>query len=339
MSGQASIRGYLVQTLIALFEAMSDNEWKAIRLEPSGSEEKADLILELTDGRKRAIQVKSTAKTFQQAEIEKYAKELEDNIVADEYRLVLVGRLGRRVSLSAILKIGKVNIPEPVPQTPRILVAAAAHELEKWLVEHGYTPIPSLARELLVRALTNNLEEISTGSTPLDRQEFEKKLEKWVLSAYPGAMTSIAREVAIQLQSKIGVEQQTLKQEACLEALDIVDEFFVHKLMPASVNNYDKDEFAFASRVRHCYSRLIIACEDIQVANQFRQCLSCNNQWNADDIIDLWNAIRQELGFIGDAEHSDRNNPWIACLSLEPLDHAEKEKLEERAATSQRLKQ
>jgi hypothetical protein len=279
MSGRESIRGYLVQTLIALFEAMSDEQWVSIRLEPGGYEEKADLIFSLENGRKRAVQVKSTAKSFQKADIKRYAETLQNNLEADEYRLILVGNLGSRVTLSEISQIGKVSVPEPVPQIPRVLVAAAAHHLEDWLIKHGYSAIPALARELLVRALTNSLEEISTGSEPQNRSEFQTKLEKWVLSAYPGAMTNVAREVAIQLQSTIGVSQQTLKQEACLEALDIIDHYFSHKLLPVSVIGSSNDGFVFASRVRKCYSKLIVACESVQVANQFRQCLGANAEW------------------------------------------------------------
>ncbi|CAD0220127.1 MULTISPECIES: hypothetical protein [Planktothrix] len=332
MSGRESIRGYLVQTLIALFEAMSDKEWVSIRLEPGGDEEKADLIFYLSDNRKRAIQVKSTAKSFQKAEIERYASALENSVAADEYRLILVGNLGSRVTLEEISKIGKVIVPEPVPQIPRILVAAAAHHLEDWLIQYGYSAIPALARELLIRTLTNSLEEISTGPESQKRDEFKTKLEKWVLSAYPGAMTSVAREVAIQLQGAIGASQQTLKREACLEALDIVDEYFAYQLLPESVIGSSNDGFKFASRVRSCYSKLIVACENIQVANQFRQCLGTNSTWRGDDIIDFWNAIRQELGFVGDAEHSDRSNPWIAHINLDSTtSHPYKESLAELA--------
>jgi hypothetical protein len=334
MSGRESIRGYLVQTLIALFEAMSDEQWVSIRLEPSGNEEKADLIFYLGNERKRAIQVKSTAKSFQKSEIIKYAEELEKNLEADEYRLILVGNLGSQVTLSEIRQIGKVTVPEPVPQIPRILVAAAAHHLEDWLIKHGYSAIPALARELLIRTLTNSLEEISTGSEPQTRNEFMAKLEKWVLSAYPGAMTSVAREVAIQLQSTIGASQQTLKQEACWEALELVDEYFSHKLLPTSVINSSNNGFEFASRFRRCYSKLVVACENIQVVNQFRQCLGANSEWHADDIIDIWNAIRQELGFAGEAEHSDRNNPWVAYIPLDSLPNngnPHKDSLEKKA--------
>lgn len=332
MSGRESIRGYLVQALIALFEAMSDEEWVSIRLEPGGDNEKADLIFDLRDNRKRAIQVKSTAKSFQKADIERYAKALENSVAADEYRLILVGNLGSKVTLKEISKIGKVVIPEPVPQIPRILVAAAAHHLEDWLIKYGYSSIPALARELLIRTLTNSLEELSTGSESQERDVFKTKLEKWVLSAYPGAMTSIAREVAIQLQSTIGASQQTLKQEACMEALDIIDDYFAHQLLPESVIGSSNDGFKFASRVRRCYSKLIVACENVQVVNQFRQCLGANGTWHADDIIDFWNAIRQELGFVGDAEHSDRNNPWVAHINLDSaVSNPHKENLAELA--------
>ncbi len=318
MSGQESIRGYLVQTLVALFEVISDEGWTSIRLEPGGEEEKADLIFELVGGHKRAIQVKSTAKTFQKAEIRQYAKDLEKTIEADEYRLVLVGSLGARVRLTDIAMIGKVVVPEPVPQMPRTLIAAAAHNLENWMTAHGYSAIPALARELLVRALTNSLEEISTGPDSESRDRFEAKLERWVLSAYPGAMSSIARDVEVQLRSSIGTSQQTLKQKACLQAFNLVDQLYEFKFLPKAVVNSSPDGFEFASSVRRCYSELIVACESVQVPNQFRRFM--DDGWSADEIIDFWSVVRQELGFAGNVEHANRENPWIAHVSVEPSD-------------------
>ena len=59
--GQVATRGFLLQTLIALLDTLGSlAQIKSLRLEPSTDEDKTDFVLEYTNGRKKAVQVKSS---------------------------------------------------------------------------------------------------------------------------------------------------------------------------------------------------------------------------------------------------------------------------------------
>ena len=59
--GQSAIRGFLVQTLIALLEALKDKPpWTSVTLEPNLTSDKVDILWAYRDGSKKAVQVKSS---------------------------------------------------------------------------------------------------------------------------------------------------------------------------------------------------------------------------------------------------------------------------------------
>ena len=43
MGGQSGIRGYLIQTLIAILESFERNDWASICIEPNDESEKVDI--------------------------------------------------------------------------------------------------------------------------------------------------------------------------------------------------------------------------------------------------------------------------------------------------------
>ena len=94
--GQPAIRGYLIQTLIALLDALAkDRPWDYVRLEPADPElEKIDLLWEQAPA--AAVQVKSSQNQIGKADAERWARELEAHHGgADELELVLVGPCAR----------------------------------------------------------------------------------------------------------------------------------------------------------------------------------------------------------------------------------------------------
>ena len=75
--GQPAIRGFLVQTLIALLEAVKDKPpWISVTLEPNLTSDKVDILWEYRDGSRKAVQVKSSQNPFSKAEVQQWAAEL-----------------------------------------------------------------------------------------------------------------------------------------------------------------------------------------------------------------------------------------------------------------------
>jgi len=91
-----SLRGYLVQTIIApLDELRSGHHFEHVTPEPSDQGNKVDIHWEYSDGHK-FVQVKSSPNRFGEAQVRKWAAELEAEHSTEECELWLVGAPGLR---------------------------------------------------------------------------------------------------------------------------------------------------------------------------------------------------------------------------------------------------
>jgi hypothetical protein len=77
MGGQAGGRGYLVQALISVLDALAnDHDWAALALEPDVSSDKVDILWEYP-GRRKVVQVKSSQNQISVPDVKGWAEELE----------------------------------------------------------------------------------------------------------------------------------------------------------------------------------------------------------------------------------------------------------------------
>jgi hypothetical protein len=96
-----------------------------------------------------------------------------------------------------------------------------------------------------------------------------------------------------------------IKREACLEALQIIDARFADYAWQSGSGpvKVDPQEPIETERIRSCFNRLILSCDDEAVPVAFEKCLNLKIG-NADleplkmgSVVDFRNAIRKELGF------------------------------------------
>jgi hypothetical protein len=124
--GQTAIRGYPVQTLIGLLEALDDRRaWVSVTLEPSVDSEKVDILWEYGNGKKKAVQVKSSQNPFSKSDVEHWARKLEKWLEANEYEMVLVGTPGSP-SVAKKRSVGKVAVPNAWISEPLLCSTAMA---------------------------------------------------------------------------------------------------------------------------------------------------------------------------------------------------------------------
>jgi hypothetical protein len=188
MGGQAAIRGYLVQTLIALLDALDgEKPWRSVTLEPNIESDKVDILWKYPSGAK-AVQVKSSRNPFRKGDVERWAAELESWRKADEYELVLVGTPGTR-SVAKIGKVGSVSVPPPKNLDLGGFKKQAAHDLDRFLRKHNLDPGDPGDREMLVEALTGNLTTLATDGRELTRSDLVSLLTDWILPATESAAT------------------------------------------------------------------------------------------------------------------------------------------------------
>ena len=96
-----------------------------------------------------------------------------------------------------------------------------------------------------------------------------------------------------------------IKREACLEALEIIDARFADYGWEVNGTRKEVDPQGFVStaKIRSCFNRLVLACENSAVPQQFEECLHLRigpndpERLTMDTVVGLRNAIRKELGF------------------------------------------
>ena len=89
--GSASIRGYLVQTLVALLDiAQADPPFLQITLEPDHANDQFDYVWSNENG-DHAVQVKSTINEFKKSAVEQWASKLKSARSNEDCLLILVG--------------------------------------------------------------------------------------------------------------------------------------------------------------------------------------------------------------------------------------------------------
>ena len=91
MGGPEAIRGYLLQTIIALLESLKKpNCWINLELEPEDNSEKVDIKFQYPD-KIKVIQVKSSKNLITKPMVKNWCEELKKDTGPDEYELQLLG--------------------------------------------------------------------------------------------------------------------------------------------------------------------------------------------------------------------------------------------------------
>ncbi|MCA9666636.1 MAG: hypothetical protein KC503_13635 [Myxococcales bacterium] len=181
MGGQESSRGYLLQTLACLLEAVRTPDWDEVTIEPDVPGEKVD-ILWRAQGRQRAVQVKSSQNQISLAQAKQWATALRHSYQADAYELQLFGpTAGSVVDLDEHKHDGVVVRP-PQPLDVQGAKEKAAHRLHAYLNEAFLPPVSPRAKllDLLVDGLVSRLLDAATAGRSIPRRAFNELLNDWI---------------------------------------------------------------------------------------------------------------------------------------------------------------
>ncbi|MBN8778952.1 hypothetical protein [Thiobacillus sp.] len=178
--GPTAIRGYLVQTLVALLKiAQADPPFTVITLEPAHADEQFDFVWSNAQGT-FAVQVKSTINEFQKSAVEGWAKKLEAARKSETCSLMLVGNY--HTSLAQVNKVGAVGIEKKNLDLPG-LIGEAAHLIAKFIETQNLNAGKADEREMIAHSLISRLLHYSTTREPLTRDEFIKLMTGWIKEA------------------------------------------------------------------------------------------------------------------------------------------------------------
>ena len=178
--GPVAIRGYLVQTLVALLDiAQADPPFAEITLEPAHADEQFDFVW--SDGQATfAVQVKSTVNEFKKAAVEGWAKKLQAVRKKEKCRLILVGNY--HTGLAKVDQVGEVAIEKKNLDLAG-LFAQAAHQVAKFIhAQHLDAGTPD-EHERIAESLVTRLLRYSTSRKTFTREAFIDLLTGWVKEA------------------------------------------------------------------------------------------------------------------------------------------------------------
>lgn len=206
--GQVATRGFLIQTLIALLNFLDEqSEVESVRLEPSSDDDKTDIVVEFTGGRKKAVQVKSSQNQIGLPAAKRWAKALKADLVADEYELQLIGPYSG--PLAKETQLDGVALPTPKSLDIEGMLKQAAHQLEIYLLRHQMTlgAGSPMLRELMVEGLIGKLSSYSTAGQLLAKSELDRVFMDWV--------AAVEEQASRDVQEKFG--DGTLTDEDALK--------------------------------------------------------------------------------------------------------------------------
>lgn len=173
MSGQFAIKGYILQSLVALLESFN-GDWLTISVEPNDESEKVDIRWTYADGSKKVVQVKSSINRMTLSKIRKWARELIlGTSDANEYELFLVGEIDNNIEKEVEgVTINKKSYS--ISDFKDIIYS----RLNSFFQTKNISPIDSNTGALFVNSLNHEILEDSIKGKEVNREEFEAKLLK-----------------------------------------------------------------------------------------------------------------------------------------------------------------
>jgi tetratricopeptide (TPR) repeat protein len=181
--GPAAIRGYLVQTLVALLEALDDADWISVTLEPDHVSEKIDILWQYPS-KTKAVQVKSSENQIPVPDAKRWAEEFRvAHADAHELELVLVGPCSQ-----AVIELGHVDrvvVRRPMNLDLDGFVERAAHRLHRFLGVQGLPRGDADYHEMLAGALVEKMARLSAKRHEFTRTELIDLLKRWMTQETP----------------------------------------------------------------------------------------------------------------------------------------------------------
>lgn len=171
MNGQYAIKGYLLQSLVALLDSF-ETDWETICVEPNDESEKVDIKWTYSNGSVKAVQVKSSKNLIALSAVKKWAKQLEDSMPNANLELVLVGEM---IDNKTNNKIGNVSVVKKtlsIEDFGDIILTKINTFFEK---NGKNTVTPSLGK-LFVLAMNQQILQNSVFGKVVSRDNFNEEL-------------------------------------------------------------------------------------------------------------------------------------------------------------------
>ena len=176
MNGQYAIKGYLLQSLVALLDSF-ETDWETICVEPNDESEKVD-IKWTYNNTKKAVQVKSSKNLITLSAAKKWATELESSTPNAILELVLVGN---NIDNKINNKIGNVCVIKKslsIEDFEDIILT----KINTFFEKNGKNIVAPSLGKLFVLAMNQQILQNSVLSKAVSRNDFNEELLNSLLS-------------------------------------------------------------------------------------------------------------------------------------------------------------
>lgn len=207
MGGKEGARGYLYQAMVALLESIKNHEWGKVMVEPNTKEDKIDIIFEYKENKYKCIQVKSSINNFVIKDILSWFNlMIRDKKDSDEYSLILIGTYAsdtkKKINIinklrnsywdnetseyaqklesneASIYEVKEKLIIQSLNEDIEGLESNLCNNFADFLEQNGYIIERDIIK-VIVSAITNDYNIISTNSKYITRKDFIDKIIKY----------------------------------------------------------------------------------------------------------------------------------------------------------------
>lgn len=177
MNGQYAIKGYILQSLVALLDSFEE-EWETICVEPNDESEKVDIKWTFSNSVKKAVQVKSSKNLITYSSAKKWADELAKSTPNAVLELVLVGeKIDNKIKTLKDNKIGNVTVITKslsIEDSENIILT----KINAFFEQNGKNIISPSLGKLFVLALNQQILHNSVIGKVVSRNDFNEELLK-----------------------------------------------------------------------------------------------------------------------------------------------------------------
>lgn len=143
----------------------------------------------------------------------------------------------------------------------------------------------------------------------LSREWISTRLKNSIKHEYDAKLETIKDE--FKNQQRTSESKWHLKYEACMQALDLADAILSNMDFDGIPEGVMVKEDVKTEDVRDCINKLACSCDGKGVLDTFKKII-IGKGFRLDIVVDLRNAVREELEFSAVAIDTDRENSYIA---------------------------
>lgn len=180
MGGNAGIRGYIIQTIICMIDALEeDNKWSTVTLEPLDESEKVDIRWKYPNDVIKFTQVKSSENIIGYAAAKQWCNDLTSNSPnASQYELFLVGTPAQNLLKED--NIDGVKISKLGSIDTKLLIDQASTKIDFYYSRKNKNKISPQVREIIIHNLSSHFGTSSIIGSEISREVFDKNLLSWI---------------------------------------------------------------------------------------------------------------------------------------------------------------